>query len=87
MLETAAPYLEKPPTRADVLSDVRRHAAARAPRRTRNTASLSRDHTILIDASRLVTITGGKWTTYRKMAEDTVDHGRRARAAAASGRA
>ncbi len=45
-----------------------------------NTAAISRDHTILISDSKLVTITGGKWTTYRKMAEDVVD-----RAAALSG--
>ncbi len=38
-----------------------------------STAALSRDHTILISASKLVTVTGGKWTTYRKMAEDTID--------------
>jgi glycerol-3-phosphate dehydrogenase len=37
------------------------------------TASLSRDHTLMISASGLVTITGGKWTTYRKMGEDTID--------------
>jgi glycerol-3-phosphate dehydrogenase len=37
-----------------------------------NTAELSRDHTILISSANLVTVTGGKWTTYRKMAEDTV---------------
>ncbi len=40
-----------------------------------DTASLSRDHTILIDpVSGLLTIAGGKWTTYRKMAQDIVDH-------------
>ncbi len=39
----------------------------------RNTAALSRDHTIFISDSKLVTITGGKWTTYRKMGEDVVD--------------
>jgi glycerol-3-phosphate dehydrogenase len=38
-----------------------------------NTAAISRDHTIHISGAGLVTITGGKWTTYRKMAEDTVD--------------
>ena len=37
-----------------------------------DTASLSRDHTLLIDSNGLVTIAGGKWTTYRKMGEDTV---------------
>lgn len=41
---------------------------------TGNTALLSRDHTLLIASSGLVTITGGKWTTYRKMAEDAVDN-------------
>lgn len=45
-----------------------------------NTKSLSRDHTILISASGLVTITGGKWTTYRHMAADVIN-----RAAAAGG--
>ena len=38
-----------------------------------NTAKLSRDHVILVSESGLLTITGGKWTTYRKMALDTVD--------------
>ncbi len=40
---------------------------------SRITAALSRDHTIHVDPSGLLTITGGKWTTYRHMAEDTVD--------------
>jgi glycerol-3-phosphate dehydrogenase len=39
----------------------------------KNTAALSRDHTILVSDSGLITITGGKWTTYRKMAEDVVN--------------
>jgi glycerol-3-phosphate dehydrogenase len=39
-----------------------------------NTAALSRDHTIQIDESGLVSIAGGKWTTYRNMAEDCVNH-------------
>src|SRR5689334_12643728 len=38
-----------------------------------NTAAISRDHTIFISPSKLITITGGKWTTYRKMAEDVID--------------
>jgi glycerol-3-phosphate dehydrogenase len=38
------------------------------------TAMLSRDHTLIIAPSGLVTITGGKWTTYRKMAQDAVDN-------------
>ncbi len=40
----------------------------------KNTAALNRNHAILISASNLVTITGGKWTTYRKMAEDAVNN-------------
>jgi glycerol-3-phosphate dehydrogenase len=73
ILETAARYLHKPPSRKDVLSVfvgirplVRSADAA-------STAALSRDHTIHIDPSGLLTITGGKWTTYRNMAEDTVN--------------
>jgi glycerol-3-phosphate dehydrogenase len=38
-----------------------------------STAALSRDHVIHIDSSGLMTICGGKWTTYRHMAEDCVD--------------
>jgi glycerol-3-phosphate dehydrogenase len=38
-----------------------------------STASLSRDHVIHIDRSGLITVCGGKWTTYRHMAEDCVD--------------
>jgi glycerol-3-phosphate dehydrogenase len=38
------------------------------------TSKLSRDHTILVSDSGLVTVTGGKWTTYRRMGQDTVDH-------------
>ena len=37
------------------------------------TAKLSRDHTILISPSGLITVTGGKWTTYRRMGQDTID--------------
>ena len=37
------------------------------------TSQLSRDHTIMVSASGLVTVTGGKWTTYRRMGQDTID--------------
>ncbi len=73
ILSTAKQYLEKPPRREDVLSvfaGIR--PLVRAPGAA-NTAALSRDHVIHIDTSGLVTITGGKWTTYRHMAEDCVD--------------
>jgi len=38
------------------------------------TSKLSRDHTILVSKSGLVTVTGGKWTTYRRMGEDAINH-------------
>jgi glycerol-3-phosphate dehydrogenase len=73
VLETAGQYLHKAPTRDDVLSVF---AGIRPLVRGGDgtlTAALSRDHTIHIDASGLLTTTGGKWTTYRNMAEHTVD--------------
>jgi len=73
ILETAAQYLHRPPTRADVLSvSVGIRPLVRAEGAT-STAALSRDHTIHIDLSGLLTIAGGKWTTYRHMAEDAVN--------------
>jgi glycerol-3-phosphate dehydrogenase len=74
MLETAGLYLAKRPTKADILSvwaGVRPLVKAGDGK---NTAALSRDHSVHIDQSGLITIAGGKWTTYRNMAEDTVDH-------------
>lgn len=43
-----------------------------------NTAKLSRSHKVFVSPAGLVTVTGGKWTTYRRMAEDAVDHALRA---------
>jgi glycerol-3-phosphate dehydrogenase len=79
ILETAARYLARQPRRTDVLSTfagIRPLVKAGAG----TTAALSRDHTVRVDAPGLVTITGGKWTTYRRMAEDCVN-----RAAALTG--
>ena len=73
VLETAGRYLRKPITRADVLSVFVGVRPLVRSGDTRNTSTLSRDHTIHIDASGLLTITGGKWTTYRNMAEDCVN--------------
>ncbi|HEY1987059.1 MAG TPA: glycerol-3-phosphate dehydrogenase/oxidase [Terracidiphilus sp.] len=72
ILETAARYLTRPPTRADVLSV---YVGLRPlVKGDGKTSALSRDHIIHVDPSGLLTITGGKWTTYRHMAEDCVDH-------------
>jgi glycerol-3-phosphate dehydrogenase len=73
ILETAGQYLHTAPTRADVLSVFVGIRPLVRSGDSRITAALSRDHTIHIDASGLLTTTGGKWTTYRKMAEDTVN--------------
>jgi len=73
ILSTAREYLAKAPTRDDVLSVF---AGVRPLVRAANsasTAALSRDHVIHIDRSGLVSAMGGKWTTYRHMAEDCVD--------------
>jgi len=73
ILNTAAQYLHKAPTRADVLSVFVGVRPLVKSGDGKSTASLSRDHTIHIDNSGLLTITGGKWTTYRHMAEDCVN--------------
>jgi glycerol-3-phosphate dehydrogenase len=74
ILETASRYLSKPPTRADILSIFAGIRPLVKASGTANTAALSRDHTIHVAQSGMITIAGGKWTTYRKMAEDCVDH-------------
>jgi glycerol-3-phosphate dehydrogenase len=74
ILKTAAQYLHKAPTRADVLSVFTGIRPLVKAANSSNTAALSRDHTIHIDESGLLSIAGGKWTTYRNMAEDCVNH-------------
>ncbi len=76
VLDTAAEYLSRKPTRDDILSiyvGIRPLVKA-AGSDASKTSALSRDHTIHINGSGLLTIVGGKWTTYRHMAEDTVNH-------------
>jgi glycerol-3-phosphate dehydrogenase len=74
VLETAQRYLRGPVGRGDVKSVFVGIRPLVRSGDSRNTAALSRDHTIHIDPSGLLTVTGGKWTTYRNMAEDCVDH-------------
>jgi glycerol-3-phosphate dehydrogenase len=76
VLDTAREYLSRPPTRADVLSiyvGIRPLVSAPGGGEGK-TSALSRGHTIHIDNSGLMSVVGGKWTTYRHMAEDCVDH-------------
>jgi glycerol-3-phosphate dehydrogenase len=74
ILKTAGQYLHKAPTRSDVLSVFTGIRPLVKAVNSSNTAALSRDHTIHIDESGLLNIAGGKWTTYRNMAEDCVNH-------------
>lgn len=73
LISHAARYLTKDPTRSDVKSVFAGLRPLVKSGEEQNTAAISRDHTLNISRSGLVTITGGKWTTYRKMAEDTID--------------
>jgi glycerol-3-phosphate dehydrogenase len=69
-------YLYRAPARADVKSvwvGLRPLVRARGEDGA-NTQALSREHTVLVSRSGLVTVTGGKWTTYRVMAEDVLEH-------------
>jgi glycerol-3-phosphate dehydrogenase len=73
LLEHAARYLTHNPGPEDVLSTFAGLRPLVSSGNGKSTASLARDHVLMVSQSGLVTITGGKWTTYRKMAEDTVD--------------
>jgi glycerol-3-phosphate dehydrogenase len=73
LLSHAAQYLTQDPTPGDVLSMFAGLRPLVDMGRAESTAAISRDHTLHISSAGLVTITGGKWTTYRKMAQDTVD--------------
>jgi glycerol-3-phosphate dehydrogenase len=75
LLEHARRYLEKDPGPEDVLSAFAGIRPLVAPPDSSGgeTSEISREHELHISNSGLVTISGGKWTTYRKMAEDTID--------------
>ncbi len=73
LLSHAGRYLTRRPSRGDVLSVFAGLRPLVRGAGEQETAALSRDHTILVSGSGLVTVTGGKWTTYRRMGEDTVD--------------
>lgn len=74
ILDNVKQYWATAPTRKDVLSVFAGLRPLAAPQKeTGNTKEISRDHKLMVSDSGLITITGGKWTTYRKMAEDTVN--------------
>lgn len=72
IMKHACKYLAKDPTDNDVLSIFAGLRPLVKKGKHSGTAALSRDHSILISNSGLITLTGGKWTTYRKMAEDVI---------------
>jgi glycerol-3-phosphate dehydrogenase len=72
VMEHAKRYLHEDPTDADVLSIFAGLRPLVKGEGSASTAALSRDHVIMVSQSGLITVTGGKWTTYRKMAEDVV---------------
>ena len=74
ILDTVAQYLKIPPERKDILTvfaGLRPLAASEDHKE--KTKEISRDHKIITTSSGLITITGGKWTTYRKMAVDVLN--------------
>ncbi|MEE9349896.1 MAG: glycerol-3-phosphate dehydrogenase/oxidase [Flavobacteriaceae bacterium] len=75
ILETAGRYLDEKPTRADVKSVYAglRPLAAVENDANGKTKEISRKHKIITSQSGLISIIGGKWTTYREMGEDVVD--------------
>jgi glycerol-3-phosphate dehydrogenase len=75
ILDTASKYFKKKVEKKDVLSVFAglRPLAAPGKNDSNTTKEISRDHKLMVSKSGLITITGGKWTTYRKMSEETVD--------------
>jgi glycerol-3-phosphate dehydrogenase len=73
ILKHAAQYMVEDPTREDILCMFAGLRPLVGEGEGKKTAAISRDHHLEVSQSGLVTITGGKWTTYRKMAEDTVN--------------
>jgi glycerol-3-phosphate dehydrogenase len=74
ILSTAGKYLTKKPKRKDVLSIFAGLRPLAAPEdKNQQTKEISRSHKLIISKSGLLTMIGGKWTTYRKMGEDIVD--------------
>lgn len=75
IMATASAYLNKKPDQKDILSVFSglRPLAAPPNGEGNSTKEISRDHKLMVSAKGLITITGGKWTTYRRMAEETID--------------
>lgn len=73
IINTFNNYISKTISRKDVLSVFAGLRPLAKPKGSKESKEISRSHKIAISKSGLVTISGGKWTTYRKMGEDTID--------------
>ncbi|MGM9475660.1 glycerol-3-phosphate dehydrogenase/oxidase [Pedobacter sp. GSP4] len=75
IMNTASSYFTRKPLESDILSVFSglRPLAAPTNGDGNSTKEISRDHKLIVSAKGLITITGGKWTTYRRMAEETVN--------------
>ena len=74
ILGTAGLYMDPAPTRKDILCAYAGQRPLAAPKKEgKSTKEISRSHKIIVSDNNLITITGGKWTSYRLMAEDTID--------------
>lgn len=74
ILSTAGHYMSPAPTRKDIVSVFAGQRPLAAPKKEgKSSKEVSRSHKIIVSENDLITITGGKWTSYRRMAEDTVD--------------
>ncbi|WP_437918316.1 FAD-dependent oxidoreductase [Sphingobacterium sp. LRF_L2] len=73
ILNTAGSYLNPAPSHTHIRSIFAGLRPLAAPRDNQETKEISRDHKLFTSQSGLISITGGKWTTYRKMAEEAVN--------------
>ena len=73
IIDTARDYLQSPISRGDVLTTFAGLRPLFSPTAAKATKTISREHAIVIEHGNLVTVVGGKWTTYRKMALDALD--------------
>lgn len=73
LIDHAGRYLTRPITRPDILAAWAGQRGLMAAGTGQNTAALSRGHSVSVSRRGLVTVTGGKWTTCRKVAQDTVE--------------
>ncbi|EMK01736.1 MULTISPECIES: glycerol-3-phosphate dehydrogenase/oxidase [unclassified Leptospira] len=73
LLQTGSEYLASPLQRKDIISAFSGIRPLISPEGNQDTKSISREEVILVSPSGLITMGGGKWSTYRKMAEDLID--------------